>query len=213
MRARGLELLRRDAGRVRRRIERPAEMLARMAHADARAVMDRASRHRARQIRSQLLVERRARRAARRSRDSARDRPGNHGRPCAPRPTITASAPDASSAVDRALEARHVAIDDDRDRHRLLHGAHRGPVGRALVELAARAAVHGDEPDAGRFGAARKLRRVERVVVPAEPHLQRHRHVDRADRRLDQASAHDRDRASAPSRTRRRSRAWPGSPC
>ena len=68
----------------------------------------------------------------------------------------------------------------------VLHGAHRGPVRAALVELAARAAVHGDHADAGGLRAARKLGRVDRIVVPAEPHLQRHRHRDRADRRLDQ---------------------------
>ena len=47
MRAGGLQLLRRDARGLRRRIERPAEMLSRMAHTDARAV-----------VHQHLLVER-----------------------------------------------------------------------------------------------------------------------------------------------------------
>lgn len=37
-----------------------------------------------------------------------------------------------------------------------------------------------------RLGAAGDIRRIDGVFVPAEPHLQRHRHVDRIDRRLDQ---------------------------
>ena len=64
--------------------------------------------------------------------------------------------------------------------------ARTAPSRPALVELAARAAMHRDHPHARRLGAARELRRIERAVVPAEPHLQRHRHRDRADRRLDQ---------------------------
>ena len=184
MRARGLELLRRDACGLRRRIERPAEMLARMAHADARAVMDQHFLvERADQI--ELLGER-GRRALLAGREIMREIAGK------PRPPVRA-APDhhgiragLRQRRDRALEIRHVAVDDDRNGHRLLHGAHRGPVGRALVELAARAAMHRDEADAGRFGAARKLGRIARIVVPAEPHLQRDRHADRADGRVDQ---------------------------
>ena len=79
-----------------------------------------------------------------------------------------------------------VAVGDDRDRHRVLDGADRRPVGCPGVELAARAAVDGDHPDAGGLGAARQLGRVDRGVVPAEPHLQRHRQRRGADRRLDQ---------------------------
>ncbi len=72
------------------------------------------------------------------------------------------------------------------NRDALLDGAHRRPVGAALVELAAGAPVHGDQPHAGRFGAARELRRIDGAIVPAEPHLERDRHRYRADRRLDQ---------------------------
>ncbi|MGY3501799.1 hypothetical protein ACVWYJ_002418 [Bradyrhizobium sp. USDA 4471] len=37
--------------------------------------------------------------------------------------------------------------------------------------------MDGHELDAGGLGAARKLWRVAGAVVPAEPHLQRHRHL------------------------------------
>ncbi len=46
--------------------------------------------------------------------------------------------------------------------------------------------MHSDELHAGGFRAARQLRRVFGLVVPAEPHLQCHRHLDCGDRRLDQ---------------------------
>ena len=82
-----------------------------------------------------------------------------------------------------------------------LDRAHRVPVGVALVELAARAAMHGDHAHAGVLRAARELGRIDRCVVPAEPHLQRHRHAMPRRRSPRSASAHDRGRASAPSRT------------
>jgi hypothetical protein len=56
----------------------------------------------------------------------------------------------------------------------------------ALVELATRAPVHGDHLHAGLFCAARQFGCVERAIVPAEPHLQRHRHFHRRDRGFDQ---------------------------
>jgi hypothetical protein len=46
--------------------------------------------------------------------------------------------------------------------------------------------MHRDELHAGVLRAARQLGRVERGVIPAEPHLERDRNVDGADRRLDQ---------------------------
>ena len=46
--------------------------------------------------------------------------------------------------------------------------------------------MHRNHLHAGGFGAARQLRRIERTIVPAEPHLQCHRHFHRSDRRLDQ---------------------------
>ena len=113
--------------------------------------------------------------------------PGNQGWPCAPRPTMTASAPDISSAVTRLLERGDIAVDDERNADRILDGAHRAPIGVALVELAAGAAVHRNHLHARGLRAARQFRRVERAIVPAEPHLQRHRHLHRRYRRLDQS--------------------------
>ena len=109
-----------------------------------------------------------------------------------PRPALRA-APD-HDGVGAGSEQRdvgivewlNVAIDDDRDRDRLLDGAHRRPVGMAVVELAAGTAVHGDKRDARLFGAARQIGRVERGVVPAKPHFQRHRNLDRRHDCLDQ---------------------------
>ncbi len=68
----------------------------------------------------------------------------------------------------------------------VLDGAHRRPIGAALVELAAGAAMHGDHLHARRRGAARQLGRVDRAIIPAEPHLERHRHRHGADGGLDQ---------------------------
>ena len=67
-----------------------------------------------------------------------------------------------------------------------LDGAHRRPVGASLVELAAGAAVHRHQADAGALGALRQLRGVDGAIVPAEPHLERHRNRHRVDGRLDQ---------------------------
>ena len=46
--------------------------------------------------------------------------------------------------------------------------------------------MDGDHPHTGRLGAARELRRIDAAIIPAEPHLQRHRHGDGGDGRLDQ---------------------------
>ena len=112
--------------------------------------------------------------------------PGNQGWPCAPRPTMTASAPDISKRGHRLLERGDIAVDDERNADRIPDGAHRAPIGIALVELAARAAMHRNHLHARGLRAARQFRRVERALVPAEPHLQRHRHFHRRYRRLDQ---------------------------
>ena len=80
-----------------------------------------------------------------------------------------------------------VAVDDDGNAHCLLHAAHEGPVGDALEELAARAGVDGDQRHAGILGAAGELGRVAARVVPAQPHLERHRYAHGADHGLDQA--------------------------
>ncbi|MCY1238524.1 hypothetical protein D9M72_512660 [compost metagenome] len=46
--------------------------------------------------------------------------------------------------------------------------------------------MHGNRLHPGVFGALGNQRRVDRVFVPAEPHLQRHRHFDGIDCRLNQ---------------------------
>src|SRR5258708_26667605 len=85
------------------------------------------------------------------------------------------------------LERGDIAVDDEWNSDRILDRAHRAPIGLALVELATRAAMHRDHLDAARFRTARQFRCVERAIVPAEPHLQRHRHFHGRYRRLDQS--------------------------
>ncbi len=112
--------------------------------------------------------------------------PGSQGRPSAARPTITRSAPDCASASRASSETVDVAVDHERDRDRVLHRAHRAPVGAALVELVAGAAMNGDELHAGILRAPREFGRIDAIAVPAEPHLQRDRHLHRRHGRLDQ---------------------------
>src|SRR5215470_6598677 len=71
--------------------------------------------------------------------------------PWKPRPALSAAA-DHDSVRAGARERRlgvvagpDVAVDHDRDRHRLFHGPHGRPVGAPFVELATRAAVNRDE--------------------------------------------------------------------
>ena len=98
----------------------------------------------------ELLGERR-RALARAGREITRHLSGK------PRPALRGAADhDGVGAGSRqrafgVVERTNVAIDDDRNRHRLLDGAHRRPVGAAVVELAARAAMHGDHVNAGGF--------------------------------------------------------------
>ena len=140
------QMLRRARGRGGG-IERPAEMLARMTEPDGAAVMrEHFAVERADQ--RKLFAERRRRLAAA-GFEIARELAGK------PRPALGAAADHHGVGLRRrqrrvgVVEAFDVAIDDDRDRHGLLDGAHRRPVGAPLVELAARAAVHGDETHAG----------------------------------------------------------------
>ncbi len=72
---------------------------------------------------------------------------------------------------DRFLERCDVAIYDQRNRNGILDRAHRVPIRFALVELAAGAAMYGDHLHAGRFRTARQFRRIDRAIVPAEPHF------------------------------------------
>ena len=94
--------------------------------------------------------------------------------------------PRTIECVPRIGKRGDVAIDHQRNIDRLANGANRVPVGLALVELAAGAAMHRNQPDAGGFGPPRQFRRIDRAVIPTETHLQRHGYADRADGRLDQ---------------------------
>ncbi len=71
-------------------------------------------------------------------------------------------------------------------RYGVLDGPNRRPIGGAVVKLLARAAVHGDEVSALGLRPSRQFRRVERGVIPAEPHFHAHGNFDRADGRGDQ---------------------------
>ena len=118
-------------------------MLARVAHALPRAIDAPGARHSARgRGRAALRAAAgalapgarpaRSRRAARAALGGAAD----HHR----------SAPEAASMARASGERAAVAIGDDGDRDRVLDGARPPPIGRALVELAACAAMHRDEP-------------------------------------------------------------------
>ena len=91
---------------------------------------------------------------------------------------------DAVAARDRAdlvevVERAHVTVGDDRDLDRALDGADDLPVRTARVELLARAAVHGDGIHAGFLRQLRHLNDIDRRLVPALAHLDRHGHLDR----------------------------------
>ena len=74
----------------------------------------------------------------------------------------------------RVLQAPAIAVDGDGNGHGFDDVGDRAPVGFALIELAAGAAVHGDHRDARGLGAARQFGGVALALVPAEPGLQRH---------------------------------------
>ena len=84
------------------------------------------------------------------------------------------------------LDRTDIPIDDDGQLHRILHLAHKGPVGRPLVHLVTGAAVHGDQFCAQILGDMRQFGRIEAGMIPAHPHLDGDGHVHRLYRRLDQ---------------------------
>ena len=185
--------------RARDAVEVPAEVLARHPNPEIPSVeADR------------LGVVAADQRAERRSR--WRRPPGERRRDLAdhPRPPARAAAdhhPVGARARQRGARrgrVEDVAVDDHRDRDRRPDPRHRVPVGGAVVERAAGAAVHRHHPHAGGLGAPGDLRRVDRAGVPAEAHLHRHRHLDGADHRLHEPQrqlglAHQR-RAGEPAR-------------
>ena len=79
-----------------------------------------------------------------------------------------------------------VPVDDQRNIDRIPHGANRLPVCFALVELAARTAMHRDQLHTGILCATRQFWRVDRAMIPAKTHFQSYRYAHGANRRLDQ---------------------------
>src|SRR5262249_17760158 len=77
-----------------------------------------------------------------------------------------------------------VAVDHDRERHRLLDGAHGRPVGAPFVELATRAAVNRDELYPRSLSTTGQFRRIYRMVVPPQSHLQGYGHRRRGHGRV-----------------------------
>ena len=176
-------LLARLRGRGRG-IERPAEMFARMLEADTLAMM-----------KEHFVVEReddvalggkRRRGLLATCGEVARELAGK------PRATLGAASdhhPVGAGARQRfpgARKAGDVAIDHHRYGDRGLDRAHRIPIGGAGIELAAGAAMHGDELHARRLRPPRQFRRIDGAIVPAEPHFQGYGNVDRGNGRVDQ---------------------------
>ena len=167
------------------RLEVPVEVLARGAHADLRcrirSACPRSARRRARPARAPSGAV-----GAACPRAPAPIWPTTQGWPCAPRPIITAAAPDSASASRAAARSTMSPLTTTGTVTASTTGAHQLPAGAALVELLPGAAVDGDHLRAGIDGAPRDLGGVEAVVVPAEPHLDRHRQRRCRDHRLDQ---------------------------
>jgi hypothetical protein len=80
------------------------------------------------------------------------------------------------------LKAADVAVDDHRDRDRLLDPSHESPIGRAAIHLAAGPAVNRDRLNAAVLGDSGQARCVAALVVPAGPHLEGHRQGNRGRR-------------------------------
>ena len=140
-------------------------------------------------------IFRRGRRRSARRAMAGRRRPGRSSR----RRLRTPTGRRAASSIEATSPLAITGIPDAR--HDLGDAL---PIGAALVELLAGAAMDRDRLDAERFAAAGKLGRVDAILVPAEPHLHRdgHRAAPRSPR--DKPARHGRDRASAPSPHSRR---------
>ena len=85
----------------------------------------------------------------------------------------------AHRAVD-ILEAADIPVHNYRHRHRIDNAANGFPVGRAVIHLAAGAAMNGDHGDPGILGHAGDHRGIQAVIIPAKTHLQRYRHIYRS---------------------------------
>ena len=109
-----------------------------------------------------------------------------------PRPAIS-TAPDHQAVSARLFKRRgavrdgaDIAVDDHRDRDRVLDRANERPVCLAPVHLVAGAAMDGDHLHAQILCNPRQFGGVEAIVAPAHPHLDRDRHLNRLDGGLDQ---------------------------
>src|SRR3546814_16422732 len=83
---------------------------------------------------------------------------------------------------------RDITIRDNRNLYRFLHVSDEGPVSSSGVHLAAGAAMHGYHADARRLGQPGQARGVAVGLIPAGPHLQRHRNRHRRDHRIEDPS-------------------------
>ena len=172
-----------ELGRGGQALRVPAEMLARHAYAGLAAVMleHRVEVHAHRRI---LLGERRIGQALAGAQVV-------HGLIQEPRPTISAAA-DHDAVGPRLLErivdvvqGLDIAVGDHRQSGRRLDLADEAPVGMAVVEVAAGAAVHSQHLDARLLGDARQVWGVAVGRIPAGAHLQGHRELHRLDGRLE----------------------------
>ncbi len=89
-------------------------------------------------------------------------------------------------AIAGILHTHNVAIGNHRNADRALDRSNAAPVCPPLEELGARATMHRHHGHARSLGAPRKLRRIEALLVPAEPHLERDRNLNRRHHRLDE---------------------------
>ena len=94
-----------------------------------------------------------------------------------PRPIITPSAPDSRQHRWASSMRVDVAIADHRNADRVLDLADEAPIGRTVIELIARAAVHRDHLNPRALRLFWPGRGIAVALVPAGPHLQRHRNL------------------------------------
>ena len=129
------------------------------------------------------------------------------------RPNITASAPEAAimALASAADSPSPLATSGMRDR--FPHSANGIPISLASVELAARAAMHGDHLHTSFFCTSAQFWAHSTAVIPAQPHFHGHRHFVALAPWLPSVSRRGLGRASAQNLKGHPSPAAPGSPC
>src|SRR5665213_1905015 len=134
------EKINRHAGGRRRGIERPSQVLARVASANRQPMM---GEHLVvERVDQRELLRKRRRALSPAGREVARHvsgKPGTTLRGAADHQRVGARGGERSFGV---VIGSNVAIDDNRDRYCLLDRAHRRPVGASIVELTASTAMH-----------------------------------------------------------------------